>query len=43
MGGLEKVGVKIGIIAAGVAVAGYVLGMFSDVQIVKDIKKGFNA
>lgn len=40
---MEKLAVKVGVVAAGVMVAGYALGMFSDLQIVKDIKKGFSA
>lgn len=40
---MNALAVKVGVVAAGVMVAGYALGMFSDVQLVKDIKKGFTA
>lgn len=40
---MNKLAVKVGVVAVGVMLAGYALGMFGDVQIVKDIKKGFTA
>lgn len=43
MGKLEAITVKVLTVAAGVAVAGYLMNMFKDVQIVVDAKKGFNS
>lgn len=42
MKGLEKIAVQVGMIAAGVIVAGYLLNTFSDIAFVSDAKKGFN-
>lgn len=43
MGDAEKLAIKVATIAGGVILAGYVMNMFSDIQVLSDAKKGFGA